>query len=170
MASSLIPDPMQFWRDAVTRLENDFNSAATGSLKSQELMRALHQFSNASMGMQQLFEKAVEGYLRRANLPSRKEVAELAESLRRIEDKLDQLVPGGSGGGPSGGARPARTRRPPGETLTPAPDAAPAGEAASAPMQAKAPAKAAASASAKAAKTAKAPSRGAARSRSRGKP
>ena len=38
----------------------------------------------------------IGGYLRRANLPSRKEVLELAESLRRIEDKLDRLLPADS--------------------------------------------------------------------------
>ncbi len=110
MSTSLIPDPMQLWRDALTRLEGEVNAAATGGLKSQEVMRALHQFNSVSLGMQQMFEKAIDAYLRRANLPSRKEVVELAESLRRIEDKLDRLLPGD---GASGAARPARTRRPP---------------------------------------------------------
>jgi len=109
MATSLVPDPLQLWRDALTRLEGEVNAAATGSLQSQDVLRALHQYSTVSLGMQQLFEKVVDSYLRRANLPSRKEVLELAESLRRIEDKLDRLLPAEA---TPVAPRPARTRRP----------------------------------------------------------
>jgi hypothetical protein len=113
MASSLFPDPLQMWREAVTRLESDVNSLVTGSTKSEEVMRSLHQFSSISLGMQQMFEKVVGGCLRRANLPSRKEVADLAEALRRVEDKLDRLLPAQGSPGIAT-PRPARTRRPPG--------------------------------------------------------
>jgi hypothetical protein len=108
MASSIFPDPLQLWREAVTRLEQDVNALATGSLGSQEVSRSLHQFSTVSLGMQQMLEKLIERYLQKANLPSRKEVAELAESLRRIEDKLDRLLPA-----EAAVPRPARTRKPP---------------------------------------------------------
>ena len=109
MTSSLIPDPLQMWRDAVTKLENEVNSIATGSTKSQEVVRSLHQFSTASLGIQRMIDKALGAYLRRANLPSRKEIVQLAETLQRIEHKLDRLLP------PDGGdmsPRPKRTRRP----------------------------------------------------------
>lgn len=117
MASSFLGDPLQMWRDAVTRLEKDVNSLATGSLGTQEVARSLHQFSTASLGMQQMLEKLIDKYLEKANLPSRKEVGELAVSLRRIEEKLDRLLPA-----EAAAPRPARTRRPPGEA--PAPEAA----------------------------------------------
>jgi hypothetical protein len=125
MTSSLFPDPLQMWRDAVTRLENDVNALATDSMKSQEVARSLNQFSAVSLGMQQIFEKVVDGYLRRANLPSRKEVAELAQALERIEAKLDRLLPADALAAPE--RRPARTRRPPGAVAAqePAPPAAP---------------------------------------------
>ena len=119
MASSLFPDPLQLWRDAVTRLENDVNAMATGGMKSQEVARSLNQFSAVSMGMQQAFEKVIDGYLRRANLPSRKEVAELAEALQRIEGKIDRLLPVDALRAPV--PRPARTRRPPGAAAPPEP-------------------------------------------------
>lgn len=119
MPSSLFPDPLQMWRDAVTRLENDVNAMATGGMKSQEVARSLNQFSAVSLGMQQAFEKVVEGYLRRANLPSRKEVAELAEALQRIESKIDRLLPANALD--AAAPRPARTRRPPGAATPPAP-------------------------------------------------
>ncbi len=118
MASSLFLDPLQLWREAVSKLENDVNALATGSMKSQEVARSLQQFSTVSLGMQQVLEKAIEAYLRRANLPSRKELSEMAETLQRIEHKVDRLLPAEALPVP----RPARTRRPQG--AAPAPEAA----------------------------------------------
>jgi len=111
MASSFLVDPLQLWRDAVTKLEGEVNSLATGSTKNEQIVSALHQFSSVTLGMEQLLEKVIGGYLRRANLPSRKEVLELAESLRRIEDKVDRLLPAEAvfAAGPP---RPPRTRQP----------------------------------------------------------
>ena len=111
MASSFLVDPLQMWRDAVTKLESEVNSMATGSTKYDDVVRALHQFSTVSLGMEQLLEKVIGGYLRRANLPSRKEVLELAESLRRIEDKVDRLLPVEAVAAMPA-PRPPRTRRP----------------------------------------------------------
>lgn len=122
MTSPAFPDPFQMWREALSRLENDANALAIGSMKSQEVLQTLHQFSSIWLGMQQLFEKSVQDYLQRANLPSRKEVAELAVSLRRIEDKLDRLLPPVASAVP--GPRPARTRRPPRAISASEPDAA----------------------------------------------
>jgi uncharacterized membrane protein YccC len=120
MASSLIPDPLQMWRDALTKLESNVNSLVTGSMDSQEVVRSVHQLSTISLGLHQAFEKAIGSYLAKVNLPSRKDVSELAAALRRIEDKLDLLLPA-SAAAPAL-PRPARTRRPPTEEA-PAPRA-----------------------------------------------
>ncbi|SMG59549.1 hypothetical protein [Paraburkholderia susongensis] len=122
MASPAFPDPFQMWRDALSKFENDANTLATGSMQSQDVLQSLHQFSSVWLGMQQLFEKAVTDYLRHANLPSRKEVAKLAVSLQRIEDKLDRLLPQETAAPPA--PRPARTRRPPGAASPAEPHAA----------------------------------------------
>ncbi|CAM2185407.1 Poly(3-hydroxyalkanoate) polymerase subunit PhaE [Paraburkholderia sacchari] len=111
----MFPDPFQIWREVLSKLENDANAFATGTLKSREVLQSLHQFSSVSLGMQQLFEKTLEEYLRRANLPSRRAVDELAVSLRRIEEKLDRLLPQEASSEPT--PRPARTRRPPGAAV-----------------------------------------------------
>jgi hypothetical protein len=116
VATSLIPDPFQMWREALTKLEGNANSLVTGSMDSQELMRSMHQLSALSLNMQQAFEKAIGGYLARVNLPSRKEVSELAAALQRVEDKLDRLLPDGAG---PAAPRPPRTRRPPPEEAAP---------------------------------------------------
>jgi hypothetical protein len=109
--AALFPDPLQLWRDALTRFETDFNTLANNSTKSQELVRSLHELSNASLTIQKLIEKGIYAYLRQVNLPSRKEILELAASLQRIEDKLDRLLPADAIGGSR--PRPARTRQPP---------------------------------------------------------
>lgn len=110
MTTSLIPDPFQMWREALTKLEGNVNSLVTGSMDSKELMRSMHQLSTLSLGMQQAFEKAIGSYLAKVNLPSRKDVSELAAALHRVEEKLDRLLPATAG---ETAPRPPRTRRPP---------------------------------------------------------
>ena len=123
MATSLIPDPFQLWREALTKLEGNANSLVTGSMDSQELVRTMHQLSTLSLNMQQAFEKAIGSYLARVNLPSRKDVGDLAAALQRVEDKLDRLLPAGAA---LAAPRPPRTRRPPPEeAAAPAVEAAP---------------------------------------------
>jgi hypothetical protein len=120
MTSSPIPDPLQMWREALTKLESNVNSLVTGSMDSQEVMRSVHQLSTVSLGLQHAFEKAIASYLAKVNLPSRKDVGELAATLQRIEDKLDRLLPA------SAAPRPTRTRRPPLEEASPSRGKAPA--------------------------------------------
>jgi len=110
MASSLIRDPLQMWRKAISTLEGSGNSLANTAMKSGELASALHQVANLSLGMQQTFEKVLGVYLKKVNLPSRKEITELAATLQRVEAKLDQLITTETRA-PTG-SRPARTRRP----------------------------------------------------------
>ena len=114
MATSIFPDPLQLWRDAITKLEADVNALATGSLKAPDTMRSIHQVTTAGLGMQQVFEKVIEAYLRLANLPSRKDLIEVTESLQRIEQKIDRLLPADDAV-----PRPARTRRPLGTQVPP---------------------------------------------------
>lgn len=133
MASSLFPDPFQFWRETLTRLENQANGLATDSLRSQELVRSLHELSGATLSLQQMFDKGLGEYLRRANLPSRKDIAELSQALQRIESKLDRLLPAEALDAPR---RPARTRRPPGSATAEAAAAKPAVEPAPEPAPA----------------------------------
>jgi uncharacterized membrane protein YccC len=124
MTSSLLPDPLQMWREALTKLESNVNSLVTGSMDSQEVMRSVHQLSTVSLGLQQAFEKAIGSYLAKINLPSRKDVGDLAAALQRVEDKLDRLLPASAAVPAS--PRPVRTRRPPPEAPAAKPTEAPA--------------------------------------------
>lgn len=100
-------DPLQLWRDAVSKLEKSTNERANAQLKAPGVARSLQDAATVSFGLQQAYAKLIENYLRQANLPSRKQIQDLAETLQRIEDKLDGLLPVAEG------LQPSRTRRPP---------------------------------------------------------
>jgi hypothetical protein len=111
-------DPMRLWREAVTRLEAEFNAVSNREMKSDAFAQGLHQFVSASVAMQQYMEKMVGEMQRHLNVASRTDAAEMLASLRRVEERLDRLVPPEIVGRP----RPTRTRRPPGEhAVNPAP-------------------------------------------------
>ena len=93
MSSSSSLDPFEMWRQVVTKLEGGINSMANSSMNSEQFTRALHQFSQVSTGMQQTFEKALDGYFKALRLPSQKDIAALADRLQRLEDKIDMLLP-----------------------------------------------------------------------------
>lgn len=138
MASSMNLDPFEMWRQAITKLESGINSLGNKSLNSKELTEVLHLLSTVSLQRQHIVERATAKYLKAVNLPSRKDVHDLADALRRIEDKLDRLLPVPPA--PQASLRPARTRQPPpaavAATAPTAPPAAPAdrGDKAAAPQ------------------------------------
>jgi hypothetical protein len=113
MSSSSIPDPFQIWRDAISKFEADVNALAGQGMKSQKMPQTLHQFFNSMLGMRHVLEEIVSWQFALLNLPTRKEVREIAEALQRVEDKLDRLLPEEA---EIDRQRPRRTRRPPNET------------------------------------------------------
>lgn len=120
MTPQKLLDPLAMWREAVDRLEGGINSTATRNMESEQFATALSLMLRASLGTHHLFDKQLSKVYERVGLPSRSEVQELAASLRRIEDKLDLLLPP-----PAPVHHPARTKRAP-EALpeVPAPKAA----------------------------------------------
>ncbi|HSV57293.1 MAG TPA: hypothetical protein VLJ19_00225 [Variovorax sp.] len=113
MTPQQILDPLAMWREAIDRLEGGINDVATRNMESEQFAQALSLLLRASLGTHHLFDKQLAKIYERLGLPSRDEVQALAAGMRRIEDKLDLLLPP-----PAPMHRPARTRR--------APDAAPA--------------------------------------------
>ena len=93
MTSSSNLDPFEMWRQVVTKLEGSINSMANNSMNSEQFTRALDQLSQVSTGMQQTFEKVLDGYFKTLRLPSQKDIAALADRLQRLEDKIDMLLP-----------------------------------------------------------------------------
>src|SRR5580765_7376702 len=92
MASSQTLDPFEMWRQVVTKLEGGINSMANKSMNSEEFGRALAQFSQVSVGMQQTFEKVLDGYFKALRLPNQKDINALSAGLQRLEDKIDMLL------------------------------------------------------------------------------
>ena len=92
-SSSSNLDPFEMWRQVVTKLEGGINSLANNSMNSEQFARALHQFTLVSTGMQQTFEKVLDGYFKALRLPTRKDILALEEKLQRFEDKIDVLLP-----------------------------------------------------------------------------
>lgn len=105
-----LQDPFKLYREAITRFENGVNALAARNIDSKELGSVIDQYSRVTLGLQHLSQTSLERLHKRMGLPSRAEVDALAASLRRVEDKLDQLLPA-----PTGTAiapQPPRTRRP----------------------------------------------------------
>ena len=108
MSSAQNLDPFDMWRQVVTKLEGGINSMANKSMGSEEFTRALQQFSQVSVGMQQTFEKALDNYFKALRLPNQKDIAAIADGVRRLEDKVEALLAQNE---PAEG-RPSRTRQP----------------------------------------------------------
>ena len=108
MIPKQILDPLAMWRDAIDRLEGSVNSLTTRNMESEQFSQALAIVLGASLGTHHLFDKNTARLYERLGLPSRSEVQESAAGLRRIEDKLDMLLPP-----PAPVHRPARTKRAP---------------------------------------------------------
>ena len=81
------------------------------SMESQGVVRSIHQFRTISPGLEQAFEKTIGSYLEKVNLPSRKDIAELAATLQRVEGKLDRLLPAKAAAALAAVTRLPRTRR-----------------------------------------------------------
>ncbi|MGJ7509814.1 hypothetical protein [Variovorax sp. GT1P44] len=113
MIPKQILDPLAMWRDAIDRLEGGVNNLTTRNMETEQFSQALALVLRASLGTHHLLDKNLARVYERLGLPSRGEVEAIAASVRRIEDKLDMLLPP-----PAPAHRPARTKR--------APEAAPA--------------------------------------------
>jgi len=125
MKTRQLLDPLAMWREAINRLEGGVNNVATRNMQTEPFAQALALVLRASLGTHHLFDKNLARLYERLGLPSRSEVEAIAAAMRRVEDKLDMLLPP-----PVPTHRPARTRR--------APEVAPALAIGSAPAEANA--------------------------------
>jgi len=93
MSPSMLPDPLQFCRETLNKLENGINEFAARKMETGEFAQALGCYVRASTGARYLAERSLARLLEHLDLPSRQEMQELAASVQRIEDKLDSLLP-----------------------------------------------------------------------------
>ena len=105
-----LTDPLALWRQALNDLEQRFNSLGNQSLRTPEATRLMHQFAATSLQLQNGLEEMLAKYFKLLNLPSRKDIQELMETVRSLEEKVDRLLVTPD---TSQAPRPARTRLPP---------------------------------------------------------
>lgn len=109
MSAKQMLDPLAMWREAIDRLEGGINTFATRNMESERFAQALALVLRTSLGTHHLFDKNLARLYERLGLPSRSEVEAIAAAMRRIEDKLDMLLPPA----PAPTHAPARTKRAP---------------------------------------------------------
>ena len=116
-------DPAVIWQTMLGEMEKGFNSFANQAMASPEFSKAMNQVGGVSAGAQKQLGELMEKYLLAMNLPSRAQMAGMAERLQSIEGQLNEIkamlhqVHHNSLSPESGSstARPPRTKRPPTE-------------------------------------------------------
>jgi SMC interacting uncharacterized protein involved in chromosome segregation len=115
-------DPLAMWQNMIGEMEKGFNAFANKAMESPEFSKVVNQVGGVSAGAQRQLGDMMEKYLVNMNLPSRAQMASLAERLQSIEGQLNEIkallhqVHGNSGTPESGypaAPKPPRTKRPP---------------------------------------------------------
>ena len=116
-------DPFAAWREWVTQSEHQMNKVFNDMMGTEQFARASGGWIEAMTLFQQTMNEGAQRYFQAVNLPTRTDLAELAERLSAIEERLlriegllAQAV--GRKGEPNPAPRPARSRRPPSELKT----------------------------------------------------
>lgn len=115
------PDIMQLWRDWLTQTERQFNAFTAESMGSENFARSMGSVMEAYTSIQRLMTEVMQRYLTFMNMPSKIDVAGLAESLRNIDERLRRIeetlqiaAAQVDGATEAPVAEPSRTRVPPG--------------------------------------------------------
>ncbi len=114
-------DPVAIWQNMMGEMEKGFNAFASKAMESPEFSKVVNQVGGVSAGAQKQLGDMMEKYLVNMNLPSRAQMAGMAERLQSIEGELSEIKAllhqlHSNAGAPSGGYPPApkppRTKRP----------------------------------------------------------
>ena len=116
-------DPVALWQKMIGEMEKGLTAFANQAASSPEFSNATNQKANqasaTAAGAQNQFGDFMEKYLLNMNLPSRAQMADMAERLQNMETQLkeikailQQMNAGVSPSGFAGAPRPPRTRRP----------------------------------------------------------
>jgi hypothetical protein len=108
-------DPFGVWRTLMQQWEAQANAALTEATGNEAFSREMNRTMAAGLKVQAAFNEAVEKALKTLNLPSRDDIARLADQLSAVERKLDALASGQAQVSSTPRPKAARTRRPPGE-------------------------------------------------------
>jgi len=109
-------DLFGIWRTMMQQWETQTNAALTELAGKEEFSREMNRSMAVTLKLQAAFNEAVEKALVTFNMPSKDDVARVAERIAAVEAKLDALLAAVSPPQPATSRSTARrTRRPPGE-------------------------------------------------------
>jgi len=118
--NSTLPDPGEMLRNMITEWERSFDTMANQFMGTPEYSKAMNQFQNAQLEMQQQLQQLMAMHLSHLNMPSRDDVLRLGEGLRKIEKRLSviemQLTKKSKKGKKNKDKGPPRTKQPPSQT------------------------------------------------------
>jgi SMC interacting uncharacterized protein involved in chromosome segregation len=115
-------DPVALWQAMIGEMEKGFNSLANQAMASPEFSKAVNQVGGVSAGAQKQLGDLMEKYLASMNLPSRAQMASVAERLQGIEGQLNEIKAvlhqmhnssSAAKAGSTAAPKPPRTKRPP---------------------------------------------------------
>lgn len=91
MTEKTLLDPFSLWKSMYDQTEKNMNEVIHETLKTEAFSEWLGQVQNTYLQYQQLVQKSTEAYLKQVNMPSREEVASLANLIINIEEKIDNI-------------------------------------------------------------------------------
>jgi hypothetical protein len=115
-------DPVAIWQNMIGEMEKGFNAFANKAMESPQFSKAMNQAGGITAGAQKQLGDFMEKYLLTMNLPSRAQMAGMAERLASIEGELNEIrtllqqingVSGMTRDSIPATPKPPRTKRPP---------------------------------------------------------
>lgn|GEM_PF-2234314 len=91
MTKTLPLDPFNMWKTLYEQTEASWNGAIQETLKKESFSQGLGETLNYVLQYQELANEATESMLKKANMPTRSELADVASLIVNVENKLDDL-------------------------------------------------------------------------------
>lgn len=85
------PDVLQLWREWLTQSERQFNALFNQGMNTDAFARSFGGYVEMNAQFQRLIAEGMQRYLSFVNMPSRKDVLELADTLRSIDERLTRI-------------------------------------------------------------------------------
>ncbi|MDP6377355.1 MAG: poly(R)-hydroxyalkanoic acid synthase subunit PhaE [Pseudomonadales bacterium] len=123
MSEKRSKDPGEVFRELVTEWERGFDQLANSLMGTENFSRSMNQMQDVQMAVRGAFREFMTDNLTNANMPTRDDVVQIAQSLKSLEkrmERIETLLQGMTSNSdpeaipPRGG--PPRTKRPPSET------------------------------------------------------
>jgi SMC interacting uncharacterized protein involved in chromosome segregation len=84
-------DPVAMWQNMIGEMEKGFNAFTNKAMESPEFSKVVNQVGGVSASAQKQLGDVMEKYLVSMNLPSRAQMASMAERLQSIEGQLNEI-------------------------------------------------------------------------------